>query len=155
VEASESWWRRAWREVTATAVATWSHVAAVAVYLWNLWRRRQLAGKAVVAQESLGQSLLDANLGDAQLREQLASLDQAAATSAKKDKQAARQRRQLLQQLAEPALAEAAVPVAVEGPWQDAHAARVAVEQQQEQLGMRRQALRSAGWRRIAAGYGT
>lgn len=142
-------------EIKTAAGMTFAHVRSVLVYFRHYWRCRQLSHAALTHQENLGKSLYGAQLGDAQLREQIDLLEfPAEGTTAK---QTGRRRRELFRQLADPILTQPA-PAAVHGEWVKARAARVTLQQQQQVVDAKRSALRPSGlaeWGRIAAGYGT
>lgn len=76
VEKFKTYCRRGWLEFRASAALTAHQTVRFARFARDLWRRRLLNQQASAAQVALGQRLHEAKIGDADLRSQLAQLEE-------------------------------------------------------------------------------
>lgn len=147
-------------EIRRTAQVTWEQTTRLCRYLQGLGQRRTLDRQAHQAQMALGKKMNETGAGDANLRTQLAQLDDRlesvkAAKSSTKPLETERQG--LYIRLATPALGQAQSPKGAETEHRDAVAAQDALKNHQEHLIRSRAALiptASQDCVRVGIGYG-
>jgi S1-C subfamily serine protease len=154
-------WKRVLAEGGQILSGTCRQTVAPFRYLFSAGRRRSLSKKAIDDRYALGQRMVDSNIGSATVRGKIRELgDRIHSIEAVKGdaRSAVAERRNLVLQLADSALASKAVPATIETEQQRARAAQAALAAQEETVKNRRSQLRPdgwAGWRRVAIGYTT
>ncbi|MGE3804275.1 MAG: trypsin-like peptidase domain-containing protein [Gemmataceae bacterium] len=153
-------WKRALVESQEIARATGVQTIRPLRYGRNVVQGRGIRRQAGESQLALGQKMYDAQQGDAGLREQIRALGERAhdVTARKAETQKlVTERKQLLQELAEPALADEVPPAGAELEHAAAREARGRLDVHREQMQADRLVLfptDALAWRRVGIGYG-
>jgi hypothetical protein len=148
------------REIAQTSAATWGQTVRLTKYTGGLFRRRSLRRQVVRSEQTLGERVYEAKVGDIQLRQRIAALDEkireAEATKAK-TRPFKTERQALLQQMGAFALAQRSLPPGLEPDRARARDVHEALSSQETKMQEARVSLppRGAGnWARVGAGYG-
>jgi len=152
-------WKRFLGESVAVAGATFRQSLKPFTLLFEIMRRSRLRKKAVVGQFALGQRMYESEVGDAKLRGRIKALGERihSIQDVKGDaRQAIAERKDLLMQLAAPALASESAPDAIAGEHERARTVKGKLQRQEEALQGAMGGFmppNSLVWRRVAIGY--
>ncbi|MBL8798302.1 MAG: trypsin-like peptidase domain-containing protein [Planctomycetia bacterium] len=146
-------------EVTGTIGATFRQTLKPITLVFEIARRNRLRRKASDTQFALGQRVYEAQMGDKKIRARIQSLGERihSIQDVKGDaREATAERRGLILQLAEPALAAENVPEAIAGEHERAREARAKFQAKDAALGGAFGGLlppNGTAWRRVITGY--
>jgi S1-C subfamily serine protease len=152
--------RRFMAECGAIAVATFLQTIRPISYVFSVQYRNKLRRRAADAQFALGQRMYEVKIGDKNLAGRIQELGerihniQAVRGDAR---EAQAERKKLITQMAEPALARDKVPDSIQGEHERARAAKAKLQEQEHSLAGALGGLLppdALGWRRIIIGYG-